>query len=171
MRGLLPKDQDVRRLRQQLADPAIVPAMSNDAAHALGAAAAGTALDASRHDHVHPKVTEAEITLADVTTLNASTSLHGLLLKATAPGAGLLNVVGIGNGETAYTNKALFNDAALPAALGTAAYGTQVVAARRDHVHANILSNENPHAFGTAAPGTATDASRHDHVHAKPVWG
>lgn len=71
----------------------------------------------------------------DNTDLNASTSAHGLLLKATAPAAGLQNVVGIGNGETAYTNKALF-DTTNPAALGTAAPGTSLIAARRDHVHA-----------------------------------
>jgi hypothetical protein len=70
----------------------------------------------------------------DNTDLNASTTAHGLLLKATAPAAGLVNVVGIANGETAYTNKALF-DASAPAALGTAATGTSVAAARRDHIH------------------------------------
>ncbi|MFA5078837.1 MAG: hypothetical protein WC541_05060 [Dehalococcoidia bacterium] len=71
----------------------------------------------------------------DITTYNASTSAHGLLLKATAPASGLLNVVGIGNGETVYACKALF-DNTNPAALGTAAPGTSLVAARRDHVHA-----------------------------------
>lgn len=72
----------------------------------------------------------------DNTDLNATTSAHGLLLKATAPGSGLLSVVGIGNGETAYSNKALF-DTTNPAGLGTAGPGTSLVAARRDHVHAN----------------------------------
>lgn len=72
----------------------------------------------------------------DNTDLNASTTKHGLLVKATAPASGLRNVVAIDNGETAYTNKALF-DATNPAALGTAAPGTQQAAARRDHVHAN----------------------------------
>lgn len=71
----------------------------------------------------------------DNTDLNASTSAHGLLLKATAPAAGTLNVVGIGNGETAYTNKTLFDDTN-PAALGTAGPGTSLYAAHRDHVHA-----------------------------------
>jgi len=70
----------------------------------------------------------------DNTDLNATTSYHGLLLKATAPSAGLRNVVAIDNTETAYTNKALF-DATLPAALGTAAVGVAMTAARRDHVH------------------------------------
>ncbi len=70
----------------------------------------------------------------DNTDLNASTSAHGLLLKATAPGAGLRNVVAIDNGETAYKNAALF-DATNPADLGSAAPGSAMTAARRDHVH------------------------------------
>jgi len=74
----------------------------------------------------------------DNTDLNANTTNHGLLLKATAPAAGLINVVGIANGETSYANKALF-DANDPTAciLGnSAAVGTATVAARRDHQHA-----------------------------------
>lgn len=70
----------------------------------------------------------------DVTTLNASTTAHGLAPKATAPASGLINVLGIANGETAYSNKAIF-DSTAPAALGTASAGTATVAARRDHVH------------------------------------
>lgn len=72
----------------------------------------------------------------DNTDLNATTTAHGLLLKATAPASGLVSYVGIGNGETAYTNKALF-DTTNPAALGTVGSGTSLIAARRDHVHAN----------------------------------
>lgn len=74
----------------------------------------------------------------DNTDLNATTSAHGLLLKATAPASGLYNYVGITNGETAYSNKALF-DATAPTncILGnSAAVGTATVAARRDHQHA-----------------------------------
>jgi hypothetical protein len=74
----------------------------------------------------------------DNTDLNASTSKHGLIVKATAPASGLYNYVGITNGETAYTNKALF-DATSPStqAFGdAAAVGTAAVAARRDHKHA-----------------------------------
>jgi endosialidase-like protein len=71
----------------------------------------------------------------DVTTLDVSTTLHGLIPKAVAPAAGLQNVYGIANGETAVTNKPLF-DTTNPAALGTAAPGTSLIAARRDHVHA-----------------------------------
>jgi hypothetical protein len=71
----------------------------------------------------------------DNTDLNASTTAHGLLLKATAPAATLMNVVGLVNAETAYTNKPLF-DATHPEDIGAAAEGTQLIAARRDHVHA-----------------------------------
>jgi len=74
----------------------------------------------------------------DNTDLNANTTNHGLLLKATAPAAGLINLVGIANGETSYANKALF-DATAPStqAFGdAAATGSAVVSARRDHKHA-----------------------------------
>lgn len=82
--------------------------------------------------------TDATITTTDVTTNNASTSKHGWLLKATAPASGLRNVVAIDNGETAYTNKALF-DATSPstqAFADSASVGTAMTAARRDHKHA-----------------------------------
>jgi hypothetical protein len=46
-----------------------------------------------------------------------------------------MNFVGITNGETVYANKPLF-DTTNAANVGTAAPGTQVIAARRDHVHA-----------------------------------
>jgi hypothetical protein len=86
----------------------------------------------------------------DNTDLNAGTTAHGLLLKATAPASGLINVVGIGNGETAYTNKALF-DSTTPAAIGTASAGTSTVAARRDHVHANTFASSAEINTGTEA--------------------
>ena len=84
------------------------------------------------------------------TDLNANTTNHGLLLQATAPASGLYNYVGITNGETAYTNKALF-DASNPStqAFGdSAATGSATVAARRDHKHAMM-----------AAPTTVTGSS------------
>ena len=80
------------------------------------------------------QLTEGGIVLADVTTLDASTTKHGLAPKATAPAAGIINLLGIANGETAYTCKALLDDTN-PEALGTAGPGTATVAARRDHVH------------------------------------
>ena len=80
-------------------------------------------------------VTEAHLSIADNTTKNATTSAHGFVPKAVAPAANVLNVVGIANGETAYANKVLF-DGTAPAAIGTAAAGTSLSAAHRDHVHA-----------------------------------
>lgn len=74
----------------------------------------------------------------DNTDLDTSTTQHGLAPKAVAPAAGLINVLGLANGETAITNKALF-DATSPSiqAIGdAAAVGTAVVATRRDHKHA-----------------------------------
>jgi hypothetical protein len=101
---------------------------------AVGTAAPGTATTAAHRDHVHGAA-ESAVTFTDITTNDASTTKHGYLLKATAPAAGELNVVGIANGETGYANKDIF-DTTNPAAVGTAAPGTQIVAARRDHVHA-----------------------------------
>ena len=94
-------------------------------------------------------VTETNITLSDVTTNDASTTKHGFAPKATAPAAGIINLLGIANGETAYTCKALLDDTN-PAALGTAGPGTQVIAARRDHIHTM------PTLDGVAAPTDVT---------------
>jgi hypothetical protein len=77
---------------------------------ALGTAGPGTQVIAARRDHIHAN--PALDTLAattDITTLDASTTAHGLVVKATAPAAGDLNVVGIANGATAYTNKTIFS--------------------------------------------------------------
>jgi len=107
---------------------------------ALGAVAPGTAVTASHRDHVHAN--PALDTLAaptDNTTRDATTSLHGLVVKATDPGtANFINVVGLANADTAYTNKPLF-DATVPstqAIADAAAAGTATVSARRDHKHA-----------------------------------
>lgn len=93
---------------------------------------------------------ESTLTFTDITTGDASTTAHGFAPKATAPAAGLVNVLGIANGETVRADKALF-DATNPAALGTPGPGTALAAARRDHVHAmpalGDLSN-----VGTATP-------------------
>lgn len=79
-------------------------------------------------------VKDSDLSLSDITTNNASTSAHGFVVKATAPAAGQINIVAIGNGETGYSNKALF-DATTPQNVGTAATGTATTAARSDHVH------------------------------------
>lgn len=103
-----------------------------------GSASVGVATTAARSDHKHAITNPALDTLAspsDITTLNASTTAHGLAPKAVAPSSGLVNVLGIANGETAFSNKPLF-DSTNPAGIGSAAPGTALVAARRDHVHA-----------------------------------
>lgn len=108
-------------------------------------------------DHTHQSagsgvgglLAEAALSLTDVTTNDASTTKHGFVVKATAPAANVLNVVGIANLETAYTNKAIF-DGTNPAALGTAAPGTSLIAAHRDHVHSNNIG---------AATGTSLQLS------------
>ena len=71
----------------------------------------------------------------DNTDLDTSTTRHGLVPKAVAPAANILNVMGIANGETALTNKAI-HDATNPAALAAAAApGTSLICSHRDHVH------------------------------------
>ena len=105
----------------------------------------GTATTAARSDHKHAITNPKLDSLAapdDNATLDASTTAHGLLLKATAPASGLMNFVGLTNGDAAYANKPLF-DTTNPAMNGTAAPGTQVIAARRDHVHASDTTKEN----------------------------
>jgi hypothetical protein len=98
----------------------------------LGTAAAAATSDFAAASHNQAETT---ITFTDVATGNASTTAHGYAPKATAPAAGLVSVLAIGNGETVRSDKALF-DTTNPAALGSVGPGTAVVAARRDHVHA-----------------------------------
>jgi len=67
----------------------------------------------------------------------ATTSAAGFVLAATAPASGLVNVVGIVNGETAYTNKALFaaTNPTTQAYSDSASAGTATTTARIDHKH------------------------------------
>jgi hypothetical protein len=128
-----------------------------------GSAATGSQMTAARRDHSHAITNPALDTLAsptDITTLNASTTAHGLAVKATAPASGLLNVMGIGNSETAYTNKAMF-DTTNPVMDGVAAPGTQVIAARRDHVHPSDTSKESTANRGIANGYCELDASQY----------
>jgi len=95
------------------------------------------------HDHVGgdgAAITESALSLSDITTNNASTTKHGFCPKATAPSSGIRNIVAIDNGETTYKNAALV-DSTNPEPLGTVSSGSQLVAARRDHVHPNYTSS------------------------------
>lgn len=94
----------------------------------------------------------------DNTDLNASTSAHGLVVKPVAPAANLMNVPGIVNGETAWSNKPLF-DATNPTTDGTAAPGTAVTAAHRDHVHGVLKLDD------CAAPDNNTDLNASTTAH------
>ena len=101
-------------------------------------------------------ITDANLVTTDVTTNDASTSKHGFAIKAVAPAANLMNVPGIVNGETVFTNKPIF-DATAPStqALGDAASaGTSVIAAHRDHKHAM------PAAATAAEITTGTDTAK-----------
>lgn len=81
----------------------------------------------------------------------ASTSAAGKAPQATAPAAGLTNVVAIENGETVYKNKALFSTTH-PSDLGTAAEGSGATAARIDHVHNSQVEDSVTDAHTTIAP-------------------
>lgn len=86
-------------------------------------------------------LTDTILSMRDTTTNNATTTAHGFVVKATAPAANALNVVGIANAETAYTNKTI---------LGTTVPSTQ--------------------AYGDAASaGTSLEAAHADHKHAMPA--
>lgn len=105
-------------------------------------------------------VVEADITLADNTTNDATTTKHGFLQKVVAgASSGIMNFLGCKYGETVSAWKALF-DATNPAMNGTASPGTADTAARRDHVHASDTSRA-----PTASPtftGTVTIPSAND---------
>jgi len=130
-------------------------------------AAVGTAMTAARRDHKHAMPNNPA----------ASTSAAGLAPQATAPAAGLRNVLGIDNTETGYANKPLF-DATAPStqAFGdAAAVGTAMTAARRDHKHAmpvvvNGLSSTSATSALAAAQGKALNDAKADRA-ASPTEG
>ena len=140
---------------------------SGDKAADSGASAASFAVAA--HAHV-----EADLNLTDLTTKDASTSAHGFAPKLVAPAAGMRNVLGIDNAETALTNKALF-DAANPSTQAfsdTANPGTAMVAARRDHKHAMPASpgggaSVDDSAYGSGWDGDTTHAPSRNAVYDK----
>ncbi len=120
---------------------------------ALGTVGSGTSLLAARRDHVHTKPTlDGLASPTDVTTLDVSSTAHGLIPKAVVPASGDLNVFGIANGETAVTNKSILSNAS-PASVGTAATGTSIAASRSDHVHG--IANATTSVKGIASFATA----------------
>lgn len=87
---------------------------------------------ALNHYHSGGAITSGTISPSYLPT--ASTSQKGCAPQASAPSSGIRNVLAIDYGETGYKVAAMF-DNTNPAALGAAAPGTSLIAARRDHVH------------------------------------
>ena len=80
------------------------------------------------HDHIGgdgAPIKEGAILLSDVVTDDASTTVHGFAPKAVVPATGFINVVGIGVGETGYSNKAI--------STGGSGGGREVLTANRDY--------------------------------------
>lgn len=95
-------------------------------------------------------------------------------LVIAVPAAGLQNVLGINNAETAPSYKAHYdNTNPSTSAVGDAAApGTQVISARRDHVHGREAFGSDPAQIdiGDAqGGGAATTPARSDHQHALPA--
>jgi len=82
----------------------------------------------------HGDTTPASVVRGDIITGQGATP-KWTRLAASIPASGLVNYLGLAYGDTEPGYKALF-DTTNPAALGTAGPGSQVLAARRDHVHA-----------------------------------
>lgn len=125
----------------EAASSGLTPAQVTDLTDAGESALHYHSSDRDRASHTGTQA-ESSLALTDVTTNDVSTSAHGFAPKAVAPAAGLVNVYGIANGETAITNKPLF-DATVPStqAFGdAAATGSATVSARRDHKHAMMAT-------------------------------
>jgi len=120
-------------------------------------------IEDSASSNAKKKITIADIPIdvinagTDITTNNASTTKHGLVIKATAPASGVRNVVCIDNAETVYKNAALF-DSATPANLGTASSGSSLIAARKDHVHNSQTVTASPWNVLTSSTDYSTTA-------------
>jgi hypothetical protein len=100
------------------------------------AADAATAAAHEMLSVIHSDSTGASVVDGDVIIGNATPKWSKLAISI--PGAGLLNMLGIVNGELRPSWKALF-DVTVPTTIApsdAAAAGTAVVAARRDHLHA-----------------------------------
>jgi hypothetical protein len=153
----------------------------SDHVHATGAgtpyavstsAAIGSGPTAAMTDHVHAHEAAhlAHDTLWDtagdvVVGTGADTAAK---LAITVPAANILEVLGVVNGETTATWKAV-HDGTAAAAVGTAAAGTALTASHRDHVHATGAGTPSTQAFGdAAATGSGPAAAMTDHKHAMP---
>jgi hypothetical protein len=110
-----------------------------DATHPenLGTAAEGSGTVAALRNHVHAMPKLDDVAAPDNNTdLNASTTAHGLAPLVVDPASAVQrHVLCVDNGEAVYKNADLF-DATNPEPTGTAAPGTSLLAAHRDHVHA-----------------------------------
>jgi len=84
-----------------------------------------------RGDATWNKVDESGINLSDVTTNDASITKHGFAPKATAPAAGVRNILAIDNGESGYKNTPLL-DTTNPTLLGTLGPGSSLLEARQE---------------------------------------
>ena len=142
------------------------------------AASDGTEGSLARKDHVHPKhhvkyldseaksaapVSSDVIWDAAGDIAQADGADSAVKLALSAPSAGLLNVLGVENGETALAYKALF-DATVPSTQAhsdAAVVGTAQVAARRDHKHAMPAAGAGKFSYGITVenPGAAEDIS------------
>jgi hypothetical protein len=100
--------------------------------------------------------TSADLSANRTIAITASnTTTAGSIVAATAPAAGLRNVLAIDNAETARSDKALFDatDPSTQAVGDTAVVGTAMTAARRDHKHAFT----NPKLDDLSTPDNNTD--------------
>lgn len=100
--------------------------------YATGTSLAHNFLSSSHSDALAATVVEGDVLVGNATPKWSR-------LARTVPASGLRNVLGLDNGDTIPSWKALL-DTTDPANIATtAAPGTSLIAARRDHVHANTL--------------------------------
>jgi hypothetical protein len=89
-------------------------------------------------------------------------------LAISVPAANILNVLGVAFGETVTSWKAI-HDATNPAALGTAAPGTSLLASHRDHVHLDPVTAHV--AAGDPHTGYRLESADHSHASAGAQGG
>ena len=125
----------------------------------------------------HGDVTAAAVVRGDLITGQGATP-KWTRYAISVPASGLINYFGVANGDAEPGYKALF-DTTNPAALGTVGPGTQVIAARRDHVHAMpSYSDVGAAAAGHLHTGTYdpegtgdSEATAHVSAHAALITG